>query len=317
MDNRKLLSLCIPIYNRKAYLERMLSRFYEDKDLFQEKIELIISDNDSKDDLESVVNSFKKKGLVLYYYRQKENIKADGNFLFCFGKASGKYCWLLGSDDIPVKGFLRYLISELEKDVDYGLVFIQLHQPNKWFNRVKTEKVFSEIISDNQKMISDISIWITFMSSSIVRSDFIKTIDLQKYRGTSLIQVPLYVKSCLSSEKNLLVTYNYCFEPDEQNAAAGGYNFYGVFVDNLFSIMQEFVDEGSLSKAYYERFKRIEFDYYLISNTKSIFIDKKDKIHKVEGAFQILWKHYGRKIYSYLDLMKYLVARPIAKLIGK
>jgi hypothetical protein len=248
---------------------------------------------------------------------QEQNLGADGNFLFCFEKSTGKYCWLLGSDDIRVQGFLKYLINELDKDEDYGLVFLQLHQPNKWFNRVKTDEVNTKVVLDSQKMISDISIWITFMSSSIIRTEFIKKIDLRKYYGTSLIQVPLYIKSCLCSEKNLIINYNYCFEPDNDNAGSGGYNFYGVFVDNMFSILQDFVNDGLLSKCYYERFKRIEYDYYLISNTKAIFIDKIDKIHKTEGAFSIMWKHYGKHPYAYFDLIKYIFARPLARIIGK
>ena len=166
-------------------------------------------------------------------------------------------------------------------------------------------------------MISDISIFITFMSSSIIRTEFVRTIDLRRYHGTSLIQVPLYVKSCLSSDKNLLITYNYCFEPDNDNASSGGYNFYEVFVNNLFSIMMRFVNEGLYTKEAYERFKRIEYDYYIISNTKAIFIDKKDKIHKTEGAFKILWKHYGKHFYAYYDIVKYFCVRSLGKLLGK
>ena len=42
MDNNSpILFLCIPIYNRLEYLEKMLERFLEDKDLFQKYIYLI------------------------------------------------------------------------------------------------------------------------------------------------------------------------------------------------------------------------------------------------------------------------------------
>lgn len=41
MDNNSpILFLCIPIYNRLEYLEKMLERFLEDKDLFQKYIYL-------------------------------------------------------------------------------------------------------------------------------------------------------------------------------------------------------------------------------------------------------------------------------------
>ena len=58
MDNRPTLSICIPIYNRRSYLERMLSRFLEDKQLFEEKIQLFISDNCSTEDIKGVCDGF-------------------------------------------------------------------------------------------------------------------------------------------------------------------------------------------------------------------------------------------------------------------
>ncbi|MBR4625234.1 MAG: glycosyltransferase family 2 protein [Alphaproteobacteria bacterium] len=105
-----LLSLCIPIYNRLPYLERQLKRMIEDKDLFKEKIQLIISDNCSSDDLLSCCEKYKSQGLNLHYHRNETNIGPDGNFDWCFHNAGGKYVWLLGSDDIPEKGILSQIV---------------------------------------------------------------------------------------------------------------------------------------------------------------------------------------------------------------
>lgn len=41
IEKKPVLSLCIPIYNRIAYLERQLTRFLEDKQLFEEQVQLI------------------------------------------------------------------------------------------------------------------------------------------------------------------------------------------------------------------------------------------------------------------------------------
>lgn len=316
-SKRAILSICIPIYNRLPYLQKMLERFIEDKSLFDSQIELIISDNCSKDDLKSVVDDFSNRGLRLNYYRQQENGGPDNNFLFCFGKATGKYCWLLGSDDIPVRGFLKFLISKLDNNDDYGLVFLRQGKPNKWYRIVKTDVISTEVIEDNQKMLCDVNIYITFMSSNIFRTEFVRQIDLKKYMGTNLIQVPLYIKSCLSSDRNLMINYNHSFEPDNDDASSGGYNFYGVFVNNMFSILREFVDEGLFSPQSYEKFKRNEFDYYLLSSIKSIFVDRVDKIHKVDNAFNIMWNHYGRHYYTYYDFVKYVCVRSVAKILGK
>lgn len=144
MENKQpLLSLCIPIYNRLEYLKRMLERFLEDKILFEETIDLLISDNCSTDDLESCVNEFKSKGLKITYNRNQKNLGPDGNFLYCFNHAKGKYCWLLGSDDIPVKGFLNSLVTVLQGK-EYGLVHLNHHSDG-------LSQLFE--YSDNQKWL--------------------------------------------------------------------------------------------------------------------------------------------------------------------
>lgn len=314
MRDNRLLSLCIPIYNRGTYLEKMLLRFFEDKELFENDIELIISDNCSEEDLKAIVDSYRQQGLEVTYYRQETNIGPDGNFLFCFGKAKGKYCWLLGSDDIPVKGFLRYLVGQLDCENDYGLVYLRLFNFNKWYRSITTSEINSEVTVDNQKMLCDINVWITFMSSSIIRTEFIQSLNLAKYQGTSLIQVPLYVKSCLSSDLNLFINYNHCFEPDNDNASSGGYNFYKVFIVNLLSIMKEFVSDGLFSKHSYRLFKKNEFKYYIIENTISSLIVKNDKIHKLDGAWKILWQYYGKTPSTYIVLVDYFIKRLYSKL---
>lgn len=125
-NNQPLLSICIPIYNRLSCLEKMLSRFLEDQELFQNKIDLLISDNASQDDLKSCVDKYKKLGLKIRYNRNESNLGPDGNFLYCFNHVLGHYCWLLGSDDVPVEGFLRKLVGYLEEN-EYGLFHIKCY----------------------------------------------------------------------------------------------------------------------------------------------------------------------------------------------
>ena len=121
-----LLSLCIPIYNRLVFLERQLARMLEDKDLFENQIQLIISDNCSTDNLQACCEKYQQQGLKLLYHRNESNIGPDGNFDWCFHHADGRYVWLLGSDDIPVKGLLEKVIGLLY--ADYGLIHLSMRK---------------------------------------------------------------------------------------------------------------------------------------------------------------------------------------------
>ena len=299
MENRQpLLSLCIPIYNRLEYLKRMLERFLEDKILFEETIDLLISDNCSTDDLESCVNEFKSKGLKITYNRNQKNLGPDGNFLYCFNHAKGKYCWLLGSDDIPVKGFLNSLVTVLQGK-EYGLVHLNHHSDG-------LSQLFE--YSDNQKMVENIAHWITFMSSNIINTKNIAFINSNQYMDTYLIQVPYYLYSCLNSPVNAIYKYS-CFEKDDDSANNGSYNLFQVFVQNLFDVYERFYQQKMLSRKVIENIKRNEYEHFLFPFIKDLLVLKKKSNFDKKHAWHILFRCYGLKWYFYSYPIMYVVKK--------
>lgn len=299
MENKQpLLSLCIPIYNRLEYLKRMLERFLEDKILFEETIDLLISDNCSTDDLESCVNEFKSKGLKITYNRNQKNLGSDGNFLYCFNHAKGKYCWLLGSDDIPVKGFLNSLVTVLQGK-EYGLVHLNHHSDG-------LSQLFE--YSDNQKMVENIAHWITFMSSNIINTKNIAFINSNQYMDTYLIQVPYYLYSCLNSPVNAIYKYS-CFEKDDDSANNGSYNLFQVFVQNLFDVYERFYQQKMLSRKVIENIKRNEYEHFLFPFIKDLLVLKKKSNFDKKHAWHILFRCYGLKWYFYSYPIMYVVKK--------
>lgn len=299
MENKQpLLSLCIPIYNRLEYLKRMLERFLEDKILFEETIDLLISDNCSTDDLESCVNEFKSKGLKITYNRNQKNLGPDGNFLYCFNHAKSKYCWLLGSDDIPVKGFLNSLVTVLQGK-EYGLVHLNHHSDG-------LSQLFE--YSDNQKMVENIAHWITFMSSNIINTKNIAFINSNQYMDTYLIQVPYYLYSCLNSPVNAIYKYS-CFEKDDDSANNGSYNLFQVFVQNLFDVYERFYLQKMLSRKVIENIKRNEYEHFLFPFIKDLLVLKKKSNFDKKHAWHILFRCYGLKWYFYSYPIMYVVKK--------
>lgn len=286
-----LLSICIPIYNRSRFLEKMLERFMEDKSLFLKDIELIISDNCSSEDLELIVDNFREKGLTVSYNRNESNIGASGNFLYCFKHAKGKYCWLLGSDDIPVPGVLKKILLLLESN-NYGLFHINCYDCKK-----ENLKEFD----DKQEFLSTIGYWITFMSSNIIRSEFINSVDHTRYLETHLIQVPYYLDSCLNSNKNAIFTCN-VFEQENDFSNNGGYNIFEVFAGNLFAIYAHYVDKGLINKITYNKLLKNEFKDLLFRYIVNLLIFKKKSNYKLDNAWNILWRYYRFKPYFYLEV---------------
>lgn len=112
-----LLSICIPTYNRADYLAQTLESILAQA---TEQVEIVISDNASTDHTEEVVRGYQERFERLTYARQTENVGRDRNYLKSVALAKGKYCWLLGDDDLLTDGsiahLLPYLLSEVPPD---------------------------------------------------------------------------------------------------------------------------------------------------------------------------------------------------------
>lgn len=302
ITEQPLLSLCIPIYNRLSYLERQLTRMLEDKDLFEEQIQLIISDNCSTDDLQSCCEKYQQQGLKLLYHRNETNIGPDGNFDWCFHHAEGKYVWLLGSDDIPVKGLLQKIIGYLNED--YGLLHLSMRNLSQELS----------LYHSSDEMAVAVNYWITFMSANIIRTESLKTVDLSEYKRSFMIQVPAYLNACCSYQNNAVLYLPQYFEKETDGANNGGYNLFEVFITNLYAIFDSFVQKGLLSNDAFEKIKRIEYKEFLVSWIVSILILKTNKNFKTGGDWKILWKYYGRNPYAYAYLFLYLAKLVFRKL---
>ena len=302
LRNQPLLTLCIPIFNRLKYLERQFERMIEDKDLFDEQIQLIISDNCSVEDLKSCCEKYRRQGLNFLYNRHDTNLGADGNFDWCFHHAEGKYVWLLGSDDILEAGILRKIITVLEQD-DFGLVHLSL--------KPKDNKL--TVFQSSGEMVVEVNYGITFISSNIILTNSIKTVDLKDFYQTLMIQVPAYLNACVTNERNAIIYENRFFQIDNDGFNNGGYNLFQVFVGNLFCIYHSFIDSGQLSKRAFYKFKKIIYRDFLVKYIVELLIKRRNRNFLTHGSWRILAKHYGLLPYAYYYLIKLMVKQLFSK----
>ena len=204
----------------------------------------------------------------------------------------------MGSDDIPVKGFLNSLVTVLQGK-EYGLVHLNHHSDG-------LSQLFE--YSDNQKMVENIAHWITFMSSNIINTKNIAFINSNQYMDTYLIQVPYYLYSCLNSPVNAIYKYS-CFEKDDDSANNGSYNLFQVFVQNLFDVYERFYLQKMLSRKVIENIKRNEYEHFLFPFIKDLLVLKKKSNFDKKHAWHILFRCYGLKWYFYSYPIMYVVKK--------
>lgn len=111
MTKRKLISICIPTYNRSSYVGRCIESVlgYQEDD-----IEVIVLDNCSTDNTVNVIAMYKDPRLKLL--RNHENIGARRNIRKILDIATAEYCFFLTDDDMLVPGALHIVIEFIKKN---------------------------------------------------------------------------------------------------------------------------------------------------------------------------------------------------------
>lgn len=117
MARERLLSICIPTYNRAVYLERILDNLAEEMENLKEEVEICVSDNASTDNTMEVLKNASGK-LPLVYKRNEKNCGYDLNAIAVTMLASGKYVWYTGDDDCFLKGSVERLVEDIRKNRD-------------------------------------------------------------------------------------------------------------------------------------------------------------------------------------------------------
>ncbi len=119
-----LLSICIPTYNREKYLKRLLDSIVCQKEFLDtDDVEIVVDDGPSSDNTESMVKEYiKRYWNKIKYYRNSVRIGLWPAFLEVLSLGTGKYLWLIGSDDSMYHWALSEMISVIEMKENLKLI---------------------------------------------------------------------------------------------------------------------------------------------------------------------------------------------------
>ena len=113
-----LVTIAIPTYNRadsylKQSLKSAVSQTYSN-------IEIIVSDNCSTDNTETVIRDFADPRIR--YFKQGVNIGANNNFNFLLKQANGDYFLLLQDDDLIDSDFIETCMKSVNYNTNVGII---------------------------------------------------------------------------------------------------------------------------------------------------------------------------------------------------
>jgi len=140
IKNEPLLSICIPTYNREKCLKKLLDSIVCQKEFIDtDDVEIIVDDGPSSDSTESLIKEYIKKFWdKIKYYRNPIRIWMCPAFLEALSLWTGKYLWLMSSDEFILEDYLSYLLNICwsNNDLIITSIFNWSGDVNKSFNDI-------------------------------------------------------------------------------------------------------------------------------------------------------------------------------------
>ncbi len=130
MVNKHFFSICIPAYNRTRYLRPLLDSILSQN--FKD-FEIVICEDCSpeRELISAIVCEYQALHKdVIHYYQNPINLGYDGNIRNLVEKASGKFCFFMGNDDLICEGALSEVAGLIGLRNDVGMVL----KSYAWFN---------------------------------------------------------------------------------------------------------------------------------------------------------------------------------------
>lgn len=178
MHNSPLVSICIPTFNGAAFLQSALNSILNQT---YEALEVVISDDNSKDDTLAIVKQFKTttEFPVHLYSHQPTGIGANWNN--CIKNANGKYIKFLFQDDVLLDTCVEKMVNVLEANSDIGLVackrgflvdtIFDSEETKKWIENFKDLQV-----NLNLKTLGNYQL----MTKKVLKSDYLLKAPMNK-----------------------------------------------------------------------------------------------------------------------------------------
>ncbi|MDD5020755.1 MAG: glycosyltransferase family 2 protein [Endomicrobiaceae bacterium] len=296
-----LLSICIPTYNRSESLLQTVESIIN-SDGFDEKVEIVISDNCSTDDTEQICRDYTNKYNNVKYYRQlKPTNIADENFIDALSFATGKYI-KLNNDTAPFKAnTLQFFLNKIQESLADGrqLLFIaDIHHKKfisreKFYNK-KIKAYLTENLDDFIDIVSTSVTWIT--NFGCWKEQFTAIVDKKRFIKASFMQVDWTLK--LRTEINSTSIYIDDFYDTINVRKTNKVDFVRVHCNRYLSIYKFYLEQKLIKKETFEREKKRTLFNVILPITTAAKVSKND-FYSFEGFFCSLKEEYRDNLYFY------------------
>lgn len=301
------LSICIPTYNRSKFLSEALDSIIISLKGFEDKVEIIISDNASTDNTIDIIKGYHSKHNFIRYNRNKENV-IDKNFFITASLARGKYIWIFADDDKMEEKAVRNVFNYINQN--YNLIICNYSIWDNNFSSILKEKFYRTskdiYLNDHNKILKELGSTLQFISSIIIEKETFFILDEEEYNslheyGISFV-FSLYTgiinnaNAVLISKPQLQYRGNNSPLTDKKT----WYKYFSVGPSILFDELQKKkYSSKSISSA-----KNITLKKYILHDISF----RKRNENNIEGIFAFVYPYYKRQFIFWLAVVPMLYA---------
>jgi glycosyltransferase involved in cell wall biosynthesis len=151
---KKILSICIPTYNRIECLRNCLESIYESKKNSSISYEVCISDNSSTENIADIINYYKDR-IVLKYSRNDKNFGLGVNILNSVKMAVGEFVWIIGNDDLLLPQTLNKIDSLINNNSNIDFYYINSYHLSSEYVKKFSQPFDTKLLLKNMKKFSN------------------------------------------------------------------------------------------------------------------------------------------------------------------
>lgn len=296
--NNPLLSICIPTYNRADYLNQAIQSIVN-SDGFGDKVEIVISDNCSTDNTETVCKQWNQKHTNIKYFKQSQPTDvADRNFIDAASLGIGQYIKLNNDSLTFKKHTLNFMLKTIEKylSTKETLFFHMVRFGDNKNDRCVTINNLDDFIitgSGDMTWISNFGCW---------KKDFDKLDSKDKYIFTQFMQIDWALRLFMINSFAYIYSGNfYNLLPINKKGIVDLFDVYG---NKYLSVYEDYLKNGLIKKSTVQKERRNTF-FKILMPIYIYSAYKKDKFYKKDKLFDYL-KFFKHDFVFYIQLFTLL-----------
>ena len=205
--NPYLLTICIATHNRADHLKNTLNNIVDQTKHFND-IQILITDGNSTDETELVVNKFTAFHPDIKYLKLTEKGGVDKDYDLAVQNAQGKYCWLFTDDDLIKAGSIKKIHGFLSENPDLMIInsaicdYSLSHTLKRSAIDIQENIRFNFMNSGRDAFFKICGTYISFIGAIIIKRSLWTENPRSNFYGTRFIHVG--VISTLKESTNIL-----------------------------------------------------------------------------------------------------------------